>query len=117
MTMKTLGLMRNLLSGREVLLLFYIPWGSWGYGSGGGEFPFLFLPFSLPHIPWELGRRLFFEDGPNLLCPTLRCILFAKSPKSCKGEIQMVLYTESREKNSWDLRRRFATILGLRITI
>ena len=40
-TMKTLGLMRNLLSGREVLLLFGIRWGSPGYGSGGGKFAFL----------------------------------------------------------------------------
>ena len=49
-TMKTLGLMRNLLSGREVLLLFDIPWGSrctvvgeWGR-EVSSSLPFLFLP-------------------------------------------------------------------------
>lgn len=59
-TMKTLGLMRNLLSGREVLLLFDFSWGSRGTvvgesGSGGvGEGSFLFSPFPFPP-PYPLG--------------------------------------------------------------
>ena len=69
-TMKTLGLMRNLLSGREVLLLFDFPWGSRG--------TVVSLSFSSPIPPWELGRRLFFEDGHNLLYLTFTLYSFRK---------------------------------------
>ena len=90
-TMKTLGLMRNLLSGREVLLLFDFSWGSRGTvvgesGSGGvGEGSFLFSPFPFPP-PYPLGSLVAGYSLRTVIIFYIRhsrCILFAKSSESC----------------------------------